>query len=111
LVDASKISGQLILRKAGKAEIFQRIGGEELICKGRELVLADDVGIVCYGFAIHDSDRTKITPQSKHVLLLLYGASAASRIIMEDATSFTLGMVRQWVDCMISEPIRYVSPD
>jgi len=111
LIDATKIFGQLVLRQARKGEVFQRIGGEELECRGRELVLADDIGIVCYGFAIHDSDRTKVTKQSKQVILLLYGAPAATSNIMEDATSFTLGMIKQWVDCTISEPIRYVSPD
>jgi DNA/RNA-binding domain of Phe-tRNA-synthetase-like protein len=111
LVDANKISGQLVLRQAKKGEVFQRIGGEKLECRGRELILADDIGIVCYGFAIHDSDRTKVTNHSKHVLLLLYGAPAATRMIMEDATTFTLDMIKQWVDCTTSVPVRYVSPD
>jgi DNA/RNA-binding domain of Phe-tRNA-synthetase-like protein len=111
LVDASKTSGQLALRQARKGEVFVRIGGEELECRGREIVLADEIGIVCYGFAIHDSDRTKVTKQSKQVILLLYGAPDAARNIIEDATTFTLNMVKQWVDCTVSEPIRYVSPD
>ncbi len=110
LIDASKTSGQLVLRQARHGEVFVRIGGEELECRGRELVLADDKGIICYGFAIHDSDRTKVTRESKRVILLLYGAPNATRNIMEDATSFTLNMVKQWVDCTVSEPIRYVSP-
>lgn len=109
LIDAAKTSGQLTLRQARQGEVFVRIGREELECRGRELVLADDAGIICYGFAIHDSDRTKVTKQSKHVLLLLYGSPTATRNIMEDATAFTLNMVKQWVDCTASEPIRYVS--
>jgi DNA/RNA-binding domain of Phe-tRNA-synthetase-like protein len=111
LVDADEISGQLLLRQAGHGEIFQRIGGEKLKCRGREIVLADSIGIVCYGYAIHDSDRTKVTDSSKRVLLLLYGAPAATRIIMEDATTFTLDMIRQWVECSISKPIRCTPSD
>jgi DNA/RNA-binding domain of Phe-tRNA-synthetase-like protein len=109
LIDASKISGQLVLRQSKKGEIFQRIGGEEIECRGRELVLADDIGIVCYGFAIHDSERTKVTNESSSVLLLLYGAPDATKEIMDLATSFTIDLVKQWVGCVISEPIRYVS--
>ncbi|MFW9958079.1 MAG: B3/4 domain-containing protein [Candidatus Odinarchaeota archaeon] len=110
LIDAAKISGQLVLRQARSGEVFVRIGGEELECRGRELVLADDIGIICYGFAIHDSDRTKVTKKSKQVILLLYGAPDATKEIMEEATNFTLNMVKQWVDCIASEPVRYVSP-
>lgn len=110
LIDAAKASGQLTLRQARQGETFVRIGGEELTCRGRELVLADDVGIICYGFAIHDSDRTKVTKKSKQVILLLYGAPDATRDIMDSAATITLNMVKQWVDCTASEPIRYLSP-
>ncbi len=110
LIDASKIQGQLTVRKARKGEVFQRIGGVEVECRGRELVLSDDSGIVCYGFAIHDSERTKITRSTRRALLLLYGAPDATEDIMNDATSFTLGAIKQWIDCMISEPIRYLAP-
>jgi DNA/RNA-binding domain of Phe-tRNA-synthetase-like protein len=110
LIDASKIQGQLTVRKARNGEVFQRIGGEEVECRGGELVLSDDSGIVCYGFAIHDSERTKITHSTRRALLLLYGAPDATEDIMNDATSFTLGAIRRWVDCTISEPVRYAAP-
>lgn len=109
LIDADKIQGQLIVRKARKGELFRRIGGEQIQCRGRELVLADDIGIVCYGFAIHDSDRTKVTKSSKSVLLLHYGSEGATKDILSEATSFTLELIRRWVNCDLSEPIRFVS--
>ncbi len=110
LIDVSKIDGQLRLRRAKEGEIFQRIGGESIECRGGEIVLADDIGIVCYGYAIHDSNRTRVIKESKQVLLLHYGSMIASWEIMTEATNFTLDLVKRWVDCKVSEPIRYVSP-
>lgn len=111
LVDADKMSGDLVLRTAQKGELFQRIGGEPITCRGRELVLADEIGIVCYGFAIHDSERTKVTSASQRVLMLHYGAQVVSKDNLMAATSFTIELVKRWVDCSISEPVYVVSPD
>ena len=110
LIDASKIEGQLTLRRAKKGEIFFRIGGETIECRGREIVLADDIGIICYGYAIHDSERSKVTRESQEVLLLHYGTITATKEIMEAAVSFTTDMIKRWVKCKVSEPLRYVSP-
>lgn len=110
LIDASKIEGQLTLRIAKKGEIFHRIGGETIECRGREVVLADDIGIICYGYAVHDSERSKVTRNSEEVLLLHYGSVTATKEIMEDAVRFTTDMIKRWVKCKVSEPMRYVSP-
>lgn len=109
LIDASKIEGQLTLRIAKKGEIFHRIGGETIECRGREVVLADDIGIICYGYAVHDSERSKVTRNSEEVLLLHYGSVTATKEIMEDAVRFTTDMIKRWVKCKVSEPMRYVS--
>jgi len=109
LIDASKIDGQLTLRVARKGEVFPRIGGETIVCRGREIVLVDNIGIVCYGYAIHDSERTKVTGNSHRVLLLHYGSDSASKNKMEEAVNITTDMVKRWVKCNISEPMRYVS--
>ncbi len=109
LIDASKIEGQLTLRIAKKGEIFHRIGGETIECRGREVVLADDIGIICYGYAVHDSERSKVTRNSEEVLLLHYGSVTATKEIMEDAVRFTTDMIKRWVKCNVSEPMRYVS--
>ncbi len=110
LIDASTIEGQLTLRIAKKGEIFKRIGDETIECRGREIVLADDIGIICYGYAIHDSNRTKITNNSEEVLLLHYGTITATKEIIEAAVNFTTDMIKRWVQCKISEPMRYISP-
>ncbi|MFW9976033.1 MAG: B3/4 domain-containing protein [Candidatus Thorarchaeota archaeon] len=104
LIDATKLVGDLVVRTASKGEIFQRIGGKALECRGREIVVADDEKIVCFGFATHDSEQTMITKGSNRVLVLFYGAEVVSRTIMNDALKITLDMIDQWLDCRVSEP-------
>ena len=111
LVDVDKISGQLVIKTAQKGEIFQRIGGESITCRGRELVLADATGIVCYGYAIHDSERTKVTSASTRVLMLHYGTQVVSKDNLLAATNFTVGLIKRWIDCSTSAPELFVSPD
>ena len=101
LIDEATLVGDLVVRTANKGEIFERIGGKQLTCRGREIVLADDEKIICFGYATHDSERTKVTPKSKSILLLIYGAPVVTPDMMTSAANFTLEMVRRWVACTI----------
>jgi DNA/RNA-binding domain of Phe-tRNA-synthetase-like protein len=109
LVDDSKREGDLVIRSARKGEIFTRIGGKEIRCRGREIVLADDEKIICFGYATHDSEGTKVTKESKTVLLLLYGSPAATSLIMQDAIAKTTYMLDSWIDCRLSDPVTFVT--
>ena len=101
LIDETALAGDLVVRTANKGEIFERIGGKQLTCRGREIVLADDEKIICFGYATHDSERTKVTPKSKSILLLIYGAPIVTPDMMTSAANFTLEMVTRWVACTI----------
>jgi DNA/RNA-binding domain of Phe-tRNA-synthetase-like protein len=109
LVDTSKLKGDLVIRTALKGEIFQRIGGKIIVCRGREIVVADEEKIVCFGYATHDSERTMITRSSNRVLVLLYGADIVIRELMDEALKITLDMIDQWLDCKVSEPLIFES--
>ena len=109
LVDASKLEGDLVIRTAHKGEVFQRIGGKTITCRGREIVVADEKKIVCFGYATHDSERTMITKDTRNALVLLYGAEAVTRTVMEDALKITLDMINRWLDCAVSEPVFFRS--
>jgi DNA/RNA-binding domain of Phe-tRNA-synthetase-like protein len=109
LVDTSKLKGDLVIRTALKGEIFQRIGGKTIVCRGREIVVADEEKIVCFGYATHDSERTMITRSSNRVLVLLYGADIVIRELMDEALKITLDMIDQWLDCKVSEPLIFES--
>lgn len=99
LVDDAKREGALRVRTARKGEEFVRIGGKSIQCRGREIVLADDEKIICFGYATHDSELTKVAPETKDVLLLVYGAQAVTNQIMESAIKTTLDLIDRWVDC------------
>jgi DNA/RNA-binding domain of Phe-tRNA-synthetase-like protein len=101
LVDDAKREGELRIRTAEKGEEFVRIGGKTLHCRGREIVLADDAKIICFGYATHDSEQTKVTPNTKDVLVLIYGAKAATNRVMNFAVETTTGMINRWLDCTI----------
>ncbi len=109
LIDASKLQGDLVVRTALNGEIFQRIGGKTIMCRGREIVIADDEKIVCFGYATHDSERTMITKDSSRVFVLLYGAEIVARDVMHYALKITIDMIDQWLDCRVSEPIMFFS--
>jgi DNA/RNA-binding domain of Phe-tRNA-synthetase-like protein len=109
LIDSTKIKGDLVVRTALKGEPFHRIGGKSVVCRGREIVVADDEKIVCFGFATHDSELTMITKESSRVFVLLYGADVVSRAMMENALRITLDMVDNWLDCRVSEPYFFQS--
>ncbi|MHA2042348.1 MAG: B3/B4 domain-containing protein [Candidatus Thorarchaeota archaeon] len=101
LVDDAKRVGELRIRTAQKNELFTRIGGKTIKCRGREIVLADDEKIVCFGYATHDSEQTKVTPESKDVLILIYGAQAVTNRVMNSAVKVTTDMVHRWLDCTL----------
>ena len=109
LIDASKLKGDLFIRTAANGEVFQRIGGKTIVCRGREIVVADDEKIVCFGYATHDSERTMITKDSSNVIVLLYGAEVITDAIMDEALKVTLDMIDQWLDCKVSESIIFKS--
>ncbi|MFW9861357.1 MAG: B3/4 domain-containing protein [Candidatus Thorarchaeota archaeon] len=99
LVDDAKRSGELRIRTAKKSEEFVRIGGKSIHCRGREIVLADDEKIICLGYATHDSELTKVVPDTKDVLFLIYGAQAATNRIMNSAIEITTDMIDRWIHC------------
>jgi len=109
LIDASKLKGDLLIRSAFNGEVFQRIGGKTIICRGREIVVADEEKIVCFGYATHDSERTMITKETKRALVLLYGTEVVTSDAMSIALRITLDMIDQWLDCRVSEPIIFDS--
>jgi DNA/RNA-binding domain of Phe-tRNA-synthetase-like protein len=109
LVDIAKLKGDLVIRTALKGEVFQRIGGKSIVCRGREIVVADDEKIVCFGYATHDSEYTMITNASRKALVLLYGSAAVSEIVLNEAIKITNDMIDQWLDCKVSEPMIFSS--
>ena len=102
LTDVSKLVGNIVVRSARNGEVFHKIGGETIVCRGREVVVADSEKIVCFGYATHDSDLTKVTERTNEVLLLIYGSPQISSDGISRALNTTSDMVEQWLHCRIA---------
>ncbi|MGY5853106.1 MAG: phenylalanine--tRNA ligase beta subunit-related protein [Candidatus Thorarchaeota archaeon] len=109
LIDDSKRNGDLVIRQAAKNEVFMRIGGKSITCRGREIVVADNEKICCFGYATHDSESTKVTTQSTNVLVLLYGSSMVSKEKLESSMQITAHMIGKWIDCTVGSPTYFRS--
>jgi DNA/RNA-binding domain of Phe-tRNA-synthetase-like protein len=101
LVDDAKRVGGLRIRMAQKGEKFVRIGGKTIHCRGREIVLADDEKIICFGYATHDSEQTKVTHETREVLFLIYGTQAVTNRVMNSAIETTTDMINSWLECTV----------
>ncbi len=108
LIDLAGLKGDLQIRSAKENEEFVRIGGKKLHCRGREIVIADEEKIVCFGYATHDSELSKITQKTNQALVLLYGAPIVSAKEMESALELTNEMMLRWVDCKTSQRKKFV---
>jgi DNA/RNA-binding domain of Phe-tRNA-synthetase-like protein len=109
LIDTSTLTGQLSVRIASKGEVFHRMGGSTITCRGREIVVADEEKIVCFGYATHDSDLTKVTENSQDALFLLYGAPGVSEEYLKQATDISLDMIQKWLTCNFGLILTYRS--
>lgn len=69
LYDFDKINGDVEVRLGKEGEEYNRIGGD-VVHASDKLVAVDQIGI--FGNPTADSDRTKITDQTKQLLLLVF---------------------------------------
>ncbi|MEM2290012.1 MAG: phenylalanine--tRNA ligase beta subunit-related protein, partial [Candidatus Hadarchaeales archaeon] len=90
--DASKLSGELVLRKAKPGEEFLGIGFTEAVrLRGGEPVISDGQRLIAV-YPYRDSDITKITLETTSILLLSCGVPGLdlnlARLAGEKAVSY-----------------------
>jgi len=97
--DSDKLRGDLLMRFATKGEEFIGIGMKEpMLFRGGEIVISDAEKLVAI-YPHRDADNTKITKETKNVLLLVCGVpdipeetlSHAARVAVEYVTKFCGG--------------------
>jgi len=101
LADTSKLDGPLYIRTAEEGEIFERIDGEEIECRGRDLVVADTKQIICFGYATHDSKSTRIRSDTEDTIVMVYCAPGIKARTFSEAVENTRDMYDEWTDCQI----------
>jgi DNA/RNA-binding domain of Phe-tRNA-synthetase-like protein len=83
------------VRFAENKETFSGIGMEEpTVLTKRMLVFADQKQILCI-YPYRDSDKTKITEQTKNVLIVGYGALGIGEQQLKNAVESTLSYIKQ----------------
>ncbi|MEM4701246.1 MAG: phenylalanine--tRNA ligase beta subunit-related protein [Candidatus Bathyarchaeia archaeon] len=82
------------VRFAEKGEAFAGIGMEKpMALKSNMLVFADTIRVLCI-YPHRDADQTKITPETKKILLVAYGAPGITHQQLEEAVKTALEYIK-----------------
>ena len=84
----------LEVRFAKPKEEFQGLGTRHRVLEGNELLLADSEKILCI-YAYGDADSTKITKETKEILLIAYGVPGISQDILEHGIRLGLSYIKE----------------
>jgi DNA/RNA-binding domain of Phe-tRNA-synthetase-like protein len=90
LYDAPKVRPPIVLRRAAEGEAYRGIGREELNLAGLP-VLADAEGP--FGSPTSDSERTKVTDDTRQVLAVVFGVTGRSDL--EIGVEMLAGLFRE----------------
>jgi DNA/RNA-binding domain of Phe-tRNA-synthetase-like protein len=94
-LDKDRLNLPFQVRFAENSEAFTGIGmSEPMILTDKMLVLADEKQVLCI-YPHRDSDHTKITEDTRNVLIVGYGAPRITREQIKDAVETTLGYIEQ----------------
>ncbi|MGB9671776.1 MAG: B3/4 domain-containing protein [Candidatus Bathyarchaeales archaeon] len=93
--DKDRLKPPFHVRFAKNGETFTGIGmTKPLSLTEKMLVLADEKQVLCI-YPYRDCDNTKITAQTRNVLIVAYGAPEISVEQLRNATETTLNYIRQ----------------
>ncbi len=101
--DLDMLKLPLILRYAKKGEVFEPIGGEKTDLKGNEIILVDDSGLVIHLYPHRDSYITKVTPNTKNLLVVACGVPNVSSKLIDKS----LIIFRDLLEKISENPIKY----
>jgi DNA/RNA-binding domain of Phe-tRNA-synthetase-like protein len=92
--DKDRISPPFQIRFANNGETFKGIGmSKPLTLTDKMLVLADERQVLCI-YPYRDSDYTKITEQTRNVLIVGYGAPGIKENQLSEAVEMTLSYIK-----------------
>ena len=83
--DTSKVEGDITLRIASGSEKFVQLGSEEVDHpKAGEVVYSDDKEILCRRWNWRECDKSKMTPETTNVALVIEGLGIEVKEIAEE---------------------------
>jgi len=93
--DYQTLQGELLMRFAQQDGEFVGIGMKEVKLKGNEIVISDSKKVIAI-YPHRDSDETKITTETKDVLLMVCGAPGVGEDILNKARDIAVGYIRRF---------------
>ena len=92
--DRDRLSPPFHVRFANNGEAFKGIGmSKPLILTDKMLVLADERQVICI-YPYRDADYTKITEQTKNVVIVGYGVPGINENQLKEAVETTLSYIK-----------------
>jgi len=95
--DLDKVNGKVELRYS-EGENFRPILSDDTTTQKGEIVYADDEKVICSGYNYRDSDFTKITEETKNVLVITDGTDAYSEQEVLEALSTAVYLIQRFCD-------------
>lgn len=96
--DEDTIVGSLTLRFAVEGEDFYGIGMKKpLILNGGEIIIADDEKLIAI-YPHRDSDETKVTEETKNLLLIACGVPGISEVALSEAMETALEYIHRFCE-------------
>ena len=83
--DLDLLKTPLILRFAKPGEVFVPIGSSKKVLNGKEIIIADQTGLIIHQYPHRDSDVCKIINQTRNMLVTACGVPGLNRQKLLDA--------------------------
>jgi DNA/RNA-binding domain of Phe-tRNA-synthetase-like protein len=94
--DRDQLDGSLLLRYVNPGELFRGIGWRESKkLEGGEIVVMDSTKLVAI-YPYRDADNTKITAQTRNVLMLICGAPGIEEHQLKTAAEVTIDQITRF---------------
>lgn len=91
--DLRTVLGEPVIRYAARGETFQGIGMEKpILLEGKEIIIADGAGVIAI-YPHRDSDRTKITENTRSALLIFCGVPGVDSNMLRDAMDRAINLI------------------
>lgn len=94
--DADKLKGTLLMRIAEVGEEFMGIGmSKPMVLQGGEVVVSDEENLVAV-YPHRDAEGTKVTEQTRNVLLLICGVPGISEETLRNAANVAIEFITRF---------------
>ncbi len=93
--DLNKLEGNIKAEISSKKEKFVAMGNQEQETQEKEYLFKDDKGIICR-MDIKQCERTKVTPETKNLLLYVQGNKKTPKKLLEEAIEETAAKITKY---------------